>query len=173
MIVVDQAKWFILLTEPQREVTAIAGLVARRIKAYGPVEHRRVVRRGRKLEIEAPLFPGYVFARMTEGVDDFGLPKRVAGVRDYLRFNGVPCAIPLPLIEAIEQRENLELERFQRRQDAASFAVGENVRVAEGPFARFAAEVFKLDPKGRIEVLVNIFGRKTKVQFDAEQLEKV
>jgi transcriptional antiterminator NusG len=173
MIVVDQAKWFILLTEPQREVTAIAGLVARRIKAYGPVERRRMVKRGRKIEVERPLFPGYVFARMIEGVDDFGLPKRVSGVRDYLRFSGVPCAIPSPLIEAIEQKEQSELERFQRRLDAASFQVGEQVRVADGPFASFAAQVFKLDPKGRIQALVDLFGRKVPITFDGAQLEKV
>lgn len=173
MLTINDAKWFILLTEPQRETTALAGLIARKVRAYGPVERKRMVRKGRKIEVERPLFPGYIFARMVEGVDDFGLPKRVAGVRDYLRFSGVPCAIPTPLIEAIEQKEMEELDRFARRQDAASFKVGESVRVAEGPFMSFAAEVYKLDAKGRIDALVNLFGRKVKVKFEAEQLEKV
>jgi transcriptional antiterminator RfaH len=168
-----KARWYIMLVEPQREVTACAGLVGRRVQAYGPTFYKRLVRRGRKVEVQRPLFPGYIFARLVEGVDDFSLPKRVAGVRDYMRFYGVPCVLPDGMVEAIRSREASEYERYSRAGTKAPFEEGEVVRVAEGPFAGFCADVFSLDDNGRVAALVNIFGRKTKVQFEGEQLEKV
>lgn len=126
------------------------------------------------VEVERPLFPGYIFAKMVEGVNDFSVPKRVIGVRDYLRFEGIPCAIQEGAILAIRRREGLEYERAQRAISGVhNFTKGEPVRVAEGPFSGFAAEVYSLDPKGAITALVNLFGRKTKAVFDGAQLEKV
>lgn len=170
----DRPNWFILLTEPQREVTAVHGLKERRVEAYGPSVLKRIVRRGRKLEVQRPLFPGYIFAKLVEGVDDFGLPKRVAGVRGYLCFEGLPCAIQEGAINAIKAREEVESDRFRRIVlGKYEFAVNESVRVADGPFSGFAATVFSLDPKGAISALVDLFGRKCKVVFDGGQLEKV
>jgi len=165
------ATWFILMTEPQREVTAVAGLIGRRIQAYGPTFYKKMIQRGRKIEVQKPLFPGYIFARLREGIDDFGLPKRVAGVRDYLRLDGRPCSLPGAAIDAISSKEAYEAERFFNA-GAAPFEIGETVRVSEGPFSGFAAEVYECDDRGRVGALVTMFGRKTKVRFDGEQLEK-
>lgn len=170
----ERPDWFILLTEPSREATAVRGLRERGIQAYGPVVMKRLVRRGRKIEVERPLFPGYVFARLVVDVDDFSAPKRVNGVRDYLRFEGLPCAIQQGVIDAIRHREGIELERAQRVVSGVhNFAVGEPVRIADGPFSGFAAQVFSMDSKGSVTALVNLFGRKTKAVFDGAQLEKV
>jgi transcription antitermination factor NusG len=170
----DRPNWFILLAEPNREATAVRGLQDRRIEAYGPMVLKYVVRRGRKIDVTRPLFPGYIFAKLIEGIDDFSLPKRVNGVRDYLRFEGLPCAIQEGAIAAIRHREAVELERAKRAISGVhDFEIGEAVRVAEGPFSSFAAEVFSLDAKGAVTALVNLFGRKTKVVFDGAQLEKV
>lgn len=170
----DRPNWFILLTEPSREVTAVRGLTERGIQAYGPIVLKYVVRRQRKIDVLRPLFPGYVFAKLTVDVDDFSAPKRVNGVRDYLRFEGLPCAIQEVAIDAIRRREAIELERAKRAISGVhDFEVGENVRVADGPFSGFAAEVFSMDPKCAVTALVNLFGRKTKVVFDGAQLEKV
>lgn len=170
----ERPNWFIILAEPNREGRAAEGLRERGIDAYAPRMLKRLVRRGRKVEVERPLFPGYIFAKMVEGVNDFSVPKRVIGVRDYLRFEGVPCAIQDGAILAIRRREELEYERAQRAISGVhNFTKGEPVRVAEGPFSGFAAEVYSLDPKGAITALVNLFGRKTKAVFDGAQLEKV
>ncbi len=163
--------WYVLLTEPQRESTAVAGLIARRVLAYGPTFMKKMVQRGRKVDVCRPLFPGYIFARMVEGVDDFGLPRRVVGVRDYMRHEGRFCSISDAAKATIDKREQYELERFHRK--PAPFQIGEPVRIADGPFAGISAEVFGLDDQGRVDALVNLFGRKTKVKFEGEQLEKV
>ncbi|MGY3607647.1 MULTISPECIES: transcription termination/antitermination protein NusG [unclassified Bradyrhizobium] len=171
---IERPDWFILLTEPQREQKAVDGLKGRCIEAYGPRVMKRLVRRGRKVEVERPLFPGYIFARLVEGIDDFSAPKRVNGVRDYLRFEGLPCALQRGAIDAIRRREEIEMERATRAISGIhNFTVGEDVRVAEGPFSGFAATVFALDAKGAVSALINLFGRKTKVVFDGAQLEKV
>jgi transcriptional antiterminator RfaH len=174
MVIGERPNWFIILSEPNREGRAAEGLRERGIDAYAPKVLKRMVRRGRKVEVERPLFPGYIFAKLIEGVSDFSIPKRVVGVRDYLRFEGIPCAIQEGAIDAIRRREGIEMERAQRAISGVhNFAKGEPVRVAEGPFSGFAAEVYSLDPKGAITALVNLFGRKTKAVFDGAQLEKV
>lgn len=170
----ERPNWFILLAEPNREERAAEGLRERGIDAYAPRVLKRIVRRGRKLEVARALFPGYLFAKLVEGVNDFREPKRVAGVRDYLKFEGVPCALQERAIIAIRHREASELDRAQRAISGVhNFAKGEPVRIADGPFSGFAAEVFSLDAKGAVTALVNLFGRKTRAVFDGAQLEKV
>lgn len=171
---IDRPNWFILLTEPQREGTAVDGLKERKIDAYGPTVLKRLVRRGRKIEVERPLFPGYIFAKLIEGIDSFSVPISVRGVRDYLRFEGIPCALQQVVIDAIANQQQLETDRFHRTiMGRHGFELNERVRISDGPFSGFAATVFGLEPKGAVSALVDLFGRKCKVVFDGAQLEKV
>lgn len=172
-------RWYVLLTEPNRESAAVSGLVGRHIEAYGPTVHRKVVKRGRKFDEARPMFPGYIFARLTPRTDDFHVPRRVAGIRDYLRLSldgrSTPEPYPLPngLVELIGAREAAEFEKFQARKGIHKFDVGQAVQVDAGPFASFVGQVSALDERGRVQALLDIFGRKTPVWFDSLQLEAV
>lgn len=175
--------WFILLTEPNREVTATAGLIARRMQAYGPTvfkrvpSTRRVAEGQRKMLIEKqrPMFPGYIFVHLEQGSDDFGKPLKVAGVRDYLRFEGLPCSLPDALIRAIADREAAEYATYQEsigpKRRRAPFDVGAAVRVTDGPFADFIAQIEALDDKGRVTLLLSIFGRQTRTVVEGSHIE--
>lgn len=166
--------WYVLLTEPQREATAVAGLVGRGVHAYGPVLRKKIIRRGRKIDAAEPMFPGYVFALLVPGRDDFRVPRRVPGVRDYLRaVDRKPCVMPAGAVDAISEREGLEFDRFMSRKGQFKFAKGQDVRVSEGPFWGFAAVVERMDERGRVEALLHLFGRSSRVSFDVGQLEAV
>jgi transcription antitermination factor NusG len=188
--------WHVIQFEPQHERKAAADCAAYGVKLYVPEEERLRTYGVRtsfgtyrgKRRVIVPMFPGYGFARLDlRPVDRFGRPADEATLRIIRRARGVRQGIHTFLHEGSHPAviADWAMQLFQEREwDAynpdkgpkASFAIGENVRVADGPFASFNAvveEILKLDPVERIKVLVDIFGRKTPVTLEARQLDKL
>lgn len=188
--VIADGDWFVITTLPQSELTAVAGLRARGYGAYSPqvIKKRRTGHRdrdGRQIFREAvgAMFPGYGFVRFV-GERAYGAVCAVPGVRDFLKFkdrdqdDGIPCVLPTALVREIHRREMIEMDRYReasaaRRRGKAPFLVGQELRVIDGPFSSFFGKVARLDDHGRVEMLVSLFGRKTRVSLDAEQVQAV
>lgn len=166
------ADWFILQTEPQREITAVAGIIGRGVHAYGPTLYRKVIHKGKKIEEQRAMFPGYIFVKVRTDYD-FQVPKRVRGVRGYLRdAEERPYVLPAVIVDEIVAREQHEFDRFRSKKGMFKFEVGQEVRATDGPFWGFVGRVEALDDKGRVDALLDLFGRKTKVRFEGAQLER-
>jgi transcription termination/antitermination protein NusG len=122
-----------------------------------PIEKVTEVRRGRKIDAERKFFPGYVLVKM-----------KVTG------FLGAENK-PMPISEAEAMRILHQVqEGVERPKASVSFEIGENVRVADGPFASFSGVVEEIDEaRSRVKVAVSIFGRATPVELEFAQVEKV
>ena len=136
-----------------------------------PMEEVVEVRRGRKVATERKFFPGYVLVKMDMNDRAFLLIKNTPKVTGFLGADNKPQ----PISEAEAQRIlNQVKEGVDRPKPSISFEIGEQVRVADGPFASFNGHVDEVDEeRARLKVAVSIFGRATPVELEFGQVEKV
>src|SRR4030095_13385057 len=152
------------------------GLRAKGFQPYFPIAlrseaskrgERRIVR-----DIINPLFLGYIFVSFDPNVDEWWEPiKSTDGVKRLLAPNNIPYRVRPGLVEALKRAEGNGV--FDFRPKPCGFGKGDNVRVAEGPFASFIGEVLIAKPNKRVQVLLQVFGTRTKAEFYAGELEKI
>lgn len=134
-----------------------------------PEERVVEIKNGKRDEKQRKVFPGYVLVEMVFDKDSFRVVKDTPSV---IGFVGVGAqAIPL---SDKEVKRILNRTTTRRARMQVHIRVGEHVKVTSGPFADFSGEVVEISPeRGKLKVLVSIFGRATPVELDFSQVSKV
>lgn len=178
-------RWHVLLAEPNRERIAAARLVGAGITSYVPLIIRRVIAKGRVRRTPGlhpqrplrskvtPMFPGYVFAVLPVDGSKERAAKDTDGIRDMLKFCGSPAILQQAHIDAMKITE-VELRPRSTREERAAilakYRVGQQVTLLSGPFAQMLAEIETLDDRGRVGVLLSLFGRQTRIECDPTEI---
>jgi len=154
-----------------REQAAQKGLGDAFDEILVPSEEVTEVRRGQKFNSERKFFPGYVLVKMAMSDEAWHLVKDTPKVTGFLGARNKPA----PITEAEAQRIVNQVQEGvdKPRRPSITFEVGEQVRVADGPFTSFNGTIEEVDEeRGRVKVSVSIFGRSTPVELEYGQVEK-
>ncbi len=174
----DNARWFIVHTYSGHEDKVTKSLL-QRVQTLGfsdrifdiivPTRNTVKVSQGKKESVKEKIFPGYVLVRMILDDESWLLVRTTQGVTSFVGTGNKPTPISEKEVEAIQKFMNLEEPLYK-----AAFTVNEAVKITDGPFSDFLGTISEIDEKkGKLKVLVSIFGRETPVELDFLQVAKL
>ncbi|MFH1593629.1 MAG: transcription termination/antitermination protein NusG [Candidatus Omnitrophota bacterium] len=149
-----------------------AGLAGDKIsQVLVPIEQVSEVKAGKKRISERKFFPGYILVEMELTDDTWYMIKSISGVTGFVGAG----SRPLPLKE---EEIAMILKQAKDAQEKPTpkvlFEKGESVRVTDGPFVSFNGTIEEVNlAKGKIKVMISIFGRATPVELETWQAEKI
>ena len=124
---------------------------------------------GKRREVKHKLYPGYVLVQMDMSDEMRHLIQQTAGVTHFVSSSSVPVPLKEEEVAAI-----LHTVGEESQKPKAVWAVGQSVRVTEGPFAEFSGKITEVNAEREtVKVLISIFGRETPVEVDFTQIEKL
>lgn len=173
-----RARWFVIHTysgherkvaEALRQRAETLGLTNQILEVLIPLQEKIQIKRGQRKTVNEKIFPGYMLVKM-EMTDDAWLAVRTTqGVTGFVGVSTKPTPLPKHEVEAIQKYMTQATPQFK-----ADFVDGEAVKIVDGPFNDFLGTVQSInEEKGKVEVLVSIFGRETPVELDFLQVQKV
>lgn len=132
-----------------------------------PTEEQIEIRGGQRRTVRRKLLPAYVLVSMIMGNDSWHVVRNTPGVTSFVGAGSVPSPLPPGEVEAI-----LKPMREKTPQVRISFQVSDRVKIVDGPFTEFLGIVDQVSQeKGKLRVLVSMFGRETPVELDFLQVE--
>lgn len=173
-------QWFVVHTYSGFE-NKVAAAIEQRAKIFGfqeqisrvvvPVEDVVEVRKGQKRITPQKFFPGYVLVEMELTDETWHLVRSTPKVTGFVGSGNSPVSLPQEEVDEILHQMEAGAERPKPK---SVFQEGDKIRVIEGPFVNFTGTIDDLNPeRGRLKVMVAIFGRLTPVELEYYQVEKL
>ena len=174
----DSAKWYVVHTQSGFEAKSKEAL-EQRIKTLGfedqifdiviPMRDIVVIKKGARKTQKEKVFPGYLLIKMIVNNDSWLVVRTTQGITGFVGAGASPTPITNKEVEAIMKFVTQEQPKFK-----AKFSTGEAVKITDGPFSDFLGTIEHIDDvKGKVKVLVSIFGRETPVELDFLQVAKL
>ena len=134
-----------------------------------PTEDVIEIKDGQRRHVAKRTFPGYILVNMIMSDESWYVVRNTPGVTSFVGSGNKPVPLQEKEIKSIQKQIKAEAPKVR-----VEYQVGENVRVIDGPFSDFHGKVDEINAdKGKLKVLVNMFGRETPVELDLLQVEKV
>jgi transcriptional antiterminator NusG len=177
--VIEQEKnWYVINTYSGYE-DAVAKNLKQRIESLGmedkifnvivPKEKKIKIKNGKRKTIEEKIYPGYVLVQMIVTDASWYVVRNTPRVTGFLGAGTTPIPVSKADIDDLMKRMEVSEPEF-----TIDFEIGSTVKVVDGPFKGFEGKVSEIDKeRGKIKVLVNMFGRDTPVELDSLQIKKV
>jgi transcriptional antiterminator NusG len=134
-----------------------------------PTEKKIKIKNGKRKVIEEKIFPGYVLVEMVVNDDSWYVVRNTPNVTGFIGIGTTPTPISDKEVKELQKRMGVEEPKFQ-----IDVTVNSPVRIIDGPFKNLEGKVTNVDEaKGKIKVLVSMFGRETPVELDFLQIKKI
>ncbi|MFO7807346.1 MAG: transcription termination/antitermination protein NusG [Candidatus Moraniibacteriota bacterium] len=170
--------WYVLHTYSGYEDN-VARNLRQRIESMGvqdkifdvlvPKEKNIKIKNGKRYTVEEKIFPGYVLVDMIVTDDSWYVVRNTPNVTGFIGLGTTPTPVDPEEIGLIKKRSEKDEPKYN-----IDVEQGEMVKVVDGPFKGFDSKVENVDKeRGKITVLVNIFGRETPVELDFLQIRKI
>jgi len=173
-----QKKWYVLHTYSGYE-DSVAENLRQRIESLGmedkifsvivPKEKKIKIKNGKRKVIEEKIYPGYVLVEMIVTDDSWYVVRNTPNVTGFIGAGTTPIPVSEEEISSLKKRMEVEEPQFK-----IDVKVGDLVKITDGPFKGSDGRVSEIDEeRGKIKVLVNMFGRDTPVELDSLQVKKI
>jgi transcription termination/antitermination protein NusG len=134
-----------------------------------PTEDVIEIKDGQRRHVAKRTFPGYILVNMIMSDESWYVVRNTPGVTSFVGSGNKPVPLQEKEIKSIQKQIKAEAPKVR-----VEYQVGENVRVIDGPFSDFHGKVDEINAdKGKLKVLVNMFGRETPVELDLLQVERL
>ncbi|MFN7160484.1 MAG: transcription termination/antitermination protein NusG [Candidatus Gracilibacteria bacterium] len=169
--------WYAIHTYAGYEY-AVERAIRQRIETYNmqdfifdvvvPEETQIVIKKGEKKSEKKRIFPGYVLVEMNVTDESWYVVRNTPNVTGFVGSGNIPVPVSLEEFKMIKRRMGDKDNSFK-----IDFEMGEMVIITEGPFNTYEGTISEIDDnKGKVEVLVSMFGRETPVELDFTQIKK-
>ena len=134
-----------------------------------PTENKIKIRNGKRRVVTEKIFPGYVLVEMVVTDDSWFVVRNTPNVTGFVGSGTTPTPISEDEVKEIQKRMGVEEPKYK-----IDVSVGSPVKITDGPFKEFEGKVSEVDEaRGKIKVLVSMFGRETPVELDFLQIKKI
>lgn len=134
-----------------------------------PKEKKIKIRGGKREVYEEKIFPGYVLVEMVVTDDSWYVVRNTPNVTGFIGAGVIPTPLSKEEVDGLLKRTGVEEPKYK-----IEVAVGDQVKITDGPFKDFDGRIAEVDEeRGRIKVLVTMFGRETPVELDFLQAKKI
>lgn len=172
------ARWYVVHTYSGHE-NKVAHTLKQRVesehleeKILGvlvPTQDKIEIKGGKKLSVKEKIFPGYILVKMVLDDASWLAVRTTQGVTSFVGMGNKPTPISDSEVATIIKFTQTEAPVYKQ-----VFSVSDAVKIVDGPFADFIGKIDSLDEeKGKVRVLVSIFGRETPVELDFLQVKKI
>jgi len=173
-----QREWYAIHTYSGYEDN-VARNLRQRIESLGfedkifavlvPKEKKIRVKGGKREVVEEKIYPGYVLVEMIVSDDSWYVVRNTPNVTGFIGAGTTPTPLARTEVDGLLARMGVEEPKYK-----VDVVVGDRVKISDGPFKDFDGKVSEVDmEKGRVKVLVTIFGRETPVELDFLQMKKL
>lgn len=134
-----------------------------------PKEKKIKIKNGKRKVVEERIYPGYVMVEMIVTDESWYIVRNTPRVTGFIGSGNIPIPVSEQEMNYIKKRMGVEEPKYK-----IDVAIGDPVKIVDGPFKDFDGKVSDVDDsKGKIKVLVNMFGRETPVELDSLQIKKI
>ncbi len=174
----QERKWYVIHTYSGYE-DAVKKNLEQRIASLGmedkifnvlvPKEKKIKIKDGKRKVVEEKIYPGYVLVEMIVTDDSWYVVRNTPNVTGFVGSGTTPIPVSDSEIEILKKRMGVQEPEYK-----IDFSVGQRVKITDGPFKNYEGKVSEIDTtRGKIKVLVNLFGRDTPVELDSLQVKKL
>jgi len=174
----QQKQWYVIHTYSGYE-DAVAKNLKQRIESLGmedkifnvivPKEKKIKIKDGKRKVVEEKIYPGYVLVEMIVTDDSWYVVRNTPNVTGFVGAGTTPVPVSQSEIENLKKRMGVETPQYK-----IEVKIGDPVKIIDGPFKDFDGKVSEIDEeRGKVKVLVNMFGRDTPVELDSLQIKKL
>ena len=174
----QEKNWYVLHTYSGYE-EAVAKNLKQRIESLGmedkifnvlvPKEKKIKIKNSKRRVVEEKIYPGYVLVEMIVTDDSWYVVRNTPNVTGFVGAGTVPIPVSKAEIDNLKKRIGVETPKYK-----IEVKVGDSIKIIDGPFKDFDGKVSEIDEeKGKVKVLINMFGRDTPVELDSLQIKRL
>ena len=174
----QEKNWYVLHTYSGYE-EAVAKNLKQRIESLGmedkifnvlvPKEKKIKIKNSKRKVVEEKIYPGYVLVEMIVTDDSWYVVRNTPNVTGFVGAGTVPIPVSKAEIDHLKKRIGVETPKYK-----IEVKVGDPIKIIDGPFKDFDGKVSEIDQeKGKVKVLINMFGRDTPVELDSLQIKRL
>lgn len=134
-----------------------------------PTETKIKIKNGKRKTVREKIFPGYVLVNMIVTDDSWYVVRNTPNVTGFIGTGTTPAPLSQQEVDTLKKRMGVEEPKYK-----IDVSPGTAVRIIDGPFKEHEGKVAEVDEaRGKIKVLVSMFGRETPVELDFLQIKKI